>query len=136
MTRTSPWYREGLRFSCRQCGACCTGDPGYVFLRRGEGAAIAASLGMKEKEFRRVFTRKAGGRTSLMEESDGRCVFYEEGCRIYAVRPVQCRTFPFWFWNLARRENWETLARDCPGMDRGRRYSREEIEERLAKRIR
>jgi Fe-S-cluster containining protein len=136
MTRSEPWYREGLRFSCRQCGACCTGDPGYVFLRRGEAAAIAASLAMKEKEFRRVFTRKAGGRTSLKEESDGRCVFYDEGCRVYDVRPVQCRTFPFWYWNLAKRENWETVAGECPGMNRGCRYSREEIEDLAAKRVR
>jgi len=107
-----------------------------VFLRRGEAAAIASSMGIEEKEFRRVFTRKAGGRTSLKEETDGRCVFYEEGCRIYGARPVQCRTFPFWLWNLVKRESWDTMARECPGMNRGRRYTQEEIEERLAKRIR
>ncbi len=136
MTRSDPWYGEGLRFSCRQCGACCTGEPGYVFLQRGEACAIASSLGMKERDFRRLFTRKAGGRTSLKEKSDGRCVFYEEGCRIYGVRPLQCRTFPFWLWNLARRENWDTMARECPGIGRGRFYTFEEIEELVAKRIR
>ena len=136
MTRASPWFREGLRFSCRQCGACCTGEPGHVFLRRGEAAAIASSLGMKEKDFRHLFARKAGGRTSLKEESDGRCVFYEEGCLIYGVRPLQCRTFPFWLWNLARRENWDAVARECPGIGREQHYTFEEIEELVAKRIR
>ena len=26
-----PWYRDGLRFQCTQCGNCCTGDPGVVW---------------------------------------------------------------------------------------------------------
>lgn len=128
-----PWYDEGLRFGCRQCGSCCGGEPGYVFLRRGEAVAIAGHLGVSLEDFRRTWTRKAGDRTSLREESDGRCVFLgREGCRIYQVRPVQCGTFPFWLWNLVQRENWDETARDCPGMGRGRLYSREEIEEFLS----
>ena len=27
-----PWYRDGLRFECTRCGACCTGAPGYVWV--------------------------------------------------------------------------------------------------------
>ena len=26
------WYSEGLRFECTQCGACCSGEPGYVWV--------------------------------------------------------------------------------------------------------
>ena len=33
MTADSPeWYRDGLRFECTRCGACCTGAPGYVWV--------------------------------------------------------------------------------------------------------
>ena len=133
---SKPWYGEGLRFTCRRCRSCCGGEPGYVFLRRGEAEAIAAHLGIGEEEFRGTWTRQAGDRSSLREEKDGRCVFLgEEGCRIYSVRPVQCRTFPFWLWNLVKRENWNETALECPGMGRGRLYSRKEIEEFLARLI-
>jgi hypothetical protein len=131
-----PWFREGLRFQCRRCGACCTGDPGYVYFKRGEAEAIAAFTGLGVKEFRARYTRKDRGRASLREESDGRCVFFEEGgCRIYPVRPVQCRTFPFWRWNTASQENWNIVAGECPGLGKGKLHSLEEIRVLLAKKI-
>jgi hypothetical protein len=131
------WYEEGLQFSCRRCGSCCTGEPGYVFLRKEDGTAIADFLGLKEETFREVYTRKALGRISLSEEKDGRCVFFTgRGCRIYAARPVQCRTFPFWSWHLSRSENWDDAALECPGMGRGKLHSQEEIKEKLSRRRR
>ena len=97
---------------------------------------MARFLGLKVSEFRERYTRKVGGRTSLIEEPDGSCVFFaERGCRLYHSRPVQCRTFPFWFWIVARKGEWDEAARDCPGMNSGRRYTRQEIEELLALRV-
>jgi hypothetical protein len=131
------WYEEGLQFSCRRCGSCCTGEPGYVFLGQEEGAAIADFLGLGEETFREVYARKALGRWSLSEEKDGRCVFFTaEGCRIYAVRPRQCRTFPFWAWHLSRPASWDEAARECPGMGKGKLHSREEIKGKLSGRRR
>lgn len=132
-----PWFEEGLKFSCRRCGDCCTGDPGYVYLKRGEARVMADFLEMPLGEFRSRYTRKVGGRTSLVEQEDGRCCFLGEGgCRLYDSRPVQCRTFPFWLWIVAKPESWDEAARECPGMNRGRRFSRQEIEELLALRVR
>ena len=131
-----PWYAGGLRFECRRCGACCTGEPGYVYLRRGEAEAAARSLGMTAARFRRRYTRQADGRVSLREEADGRCVFFADGvCRIYAVRPLQCRTFPFWRWNVECREHWEEIAEECPGIGRGRLFTLDEIRERLRRKV-
>jgi len=133
---SDPWYREGLCFECQRCGACCTGDPGYVYFQRGEAEAVAKHLGMRVTEFRRRYMRKDGGRLSVREEADGRCVFFEEGkCRIYRLRPVQCRTFPFWKWNVAKKENWDIVAGECPGVGKGRRFTLAEIRIRLMKRI-
>lgn len=104
-----------------------------MFLAEGEAVLIASHLGITVESFHERCTRRADGRTSLTEEADGRCVFYgEEGCLIYPVRPGQCRTFPFWEWNVGSRENWEQTARDCPGMERGKLFTVEEIEELLA----
>ena len=132
-SRSDPWYAAGLRFSCSRCGACCTGEPGFVFLARGEAAVIASRLGMEAGAFRRRCTRKVDGRRSLTEKDDGRCVLYGGGgCLVYPVRPSQCRTFPFWEWNVRSRENWEETAGDCPGMGKGRLYALAEIEALLA----
>ncbi|MEI8190170.1 MAG: hypothetical protein WCI75_10690, partial [candidate division NC10 bacterium] len=40
-------------------------------------------------------------------------------CTIHPVRPVQCRTWPFWKSNVASPESWSLAAADCPGIDRG-----------------
>jgi Fe-S-cluster containining protein len=44
------------------------------------------------------------------------------------VRPNQCRTWPFWNDNLASPDSWNYAAVKCPGINRGKRYSVEEIE--------
>lgn len=124
---SSRWYRDGLRFECTQCGDCCTGAPGHVWVSPEEIQALADHLDLGTSEFRRRFVRKVKGRHSLVERANGDCVFYQEGCLVYAVRPSQCRSFPFWRENLARPEAWDEAAGECPGMNSGRLYSPEEI---------
>ena len=42
---SEPWYKDGLQFECSQCGDCCTGAPGYVWVNKQEIAALAADIG-------------------------------------------------------------------------------------------
>ena len=126
------WYEpEGLRFSCREgCSACCRGEPGVVAVDERECSTIAARLKLGEDEFRRRFCRRNGPNAwSLTERLNGDCVFItpEDRCSIYAVRPRQCRTYPFWGNILTSRASWEREGRFCPGIGRGRLYSPAEI---------
>ena len=125
----APWYGAGLRFSCRRCGACCTGEPGHVWLGAGEAAALAARLGMAEAAFIARYARLAWGLWSLREEADGRCIFFEPGagCAVYQARPRQCRTWPFWPRIVASPLAWEEEAASCPGMGSGDLFSAERI---------
>ena len=50
-----------------------------------------------------------------------------DGCRIYRQRPPQCLSYPFWFQNLRRPENWQVLKRSCPGVGRGSWNSKSRI---------
>jgi len=127
---TVPWYTAGLRFSCQRCGACCTGAPGYVWLRTEEVAAIAARLGMELDGFVSRYARRVDDGLSLREEADGRCVLFESGsgCRAYEARPRQCRTWPFWARLVASPAAWEREAADCPGRGKGELYAPEAIE--------
>ena len=83
--------------------------------------------------FEEQYTRKVGARRSLIEFSNGDCVFFDNearGCTVYDLRPQQCRTWPFWPLNLQSPEEWDDVADGCPGCNNGRLYTLEEIEER------
>jgi len=90
---------------------------------------MASFLGSTADQFARRYCRSVWWRTSLKELANGDCVLLgPEGCTVYAVRPTQCRTFPFWSDNLEARRDWDDLKARCPGIDHGRLYTRSEIE--------
>ena len=128
------WCRNGLRFECTRCGNCCTGAPGFVWVDDAELAAIAAFRAEPLEETRGRFTRVVGNRRSLREKANNDCVFYDrrEGCTIYAVRPRQCRSWPFWQRNVDSPEAWRQTCRECPGAGHGELISAEEITRRLS----
>jgi hypothetical protein len=131
-----PWYVAGLAFECMECGRCCAGpEEGYVWVTPDDVAKIARHLGLREDEVRRRYVRKVGRRLSLIETEPTRdCVFLapaedgREKCSIYPVRPWQCRTWPFWSSNIRSADAWAQAGMRCPGINRGRLYSREEID--------
>lgn len=133
---TEPWFRDGLRFECTQCGKCCTGEPGYVWVDDDELARLAKYRGEPVHEFRAVYTRTARGKRTLKEKANGDCVFYVEGqgCTVYPVRPTQCRTWPFWESNLKTEEAWERTEGLCPGSGQGELIPVEEILKRMHER--
>lgn len=121
----SAWYAAGLRFKCTRCGNCCSGAPGYVWVTEEECHEIAAFRDMSFEQFASRHVRRVGDRLSLLEERDGDCEFLlrdPDGltrCSIHPVRPVQCRTWPFWKSNLRSPRNWEAAGKGCPGIDTG-----------------
>lgn len=130
-----PWYKDGLRFTCTQCGNCCTGAPGVVWVNDEEVAAIAEYLGKSIGETKIDHTRLVGRRTSLREFDNGDCTFFDgktRRCTIYLVRPQQCRTWPFWNSNITRPESWKGVQQTCPGAGQGQLYTLEQIQERAA----
>ena len=127
-----PWYKDGLRFECTQCGNCCTGAPGYVWVNRAEIEGIAAEVGEVDVEaFEDVYVRKVGIRRSLREFPNGDCVFFDNEkrtCTVYNARPRQCRTWPFWESNLKSPQAWAETCEVCPGSGSGKLYQIERIE--------
>ncbi len=133
----APWYAAGLRFQCTQCGNCCTGAPGFVWVTDEEIAAIAEYLRVSIGEVRLMHTRLVGNRVSLREHPNGDCVFFDprtRRCTVYPARPVQCRTWPFWRSHLASPQAWEDVKTTCPGIDQGPLYALEDIREQMEQR--
>lgn len=131
-----PWYEDGLRFTCTGCGDCCTGAPGYVWVNGDEIAALAAELGLDVAEFEKRYVRQIGVRKSLKElKKSYDCVFLDaetRKCRVYAARPRQCRTWPFWESNIRTPDAWANTCEVCPGSGTGKLYQLEAIEEQAA----
>ena len=134
------WYKGGLRFGCMGCGSCCTGEPGYVWVSRDEIRHIAKYLGREGDWLGKDQIRRVGFRYSLTEKSNGDCIFLQHDsdgkrmCSIYPVRPLQCRTWPFWTVNLRSVSAWREASLKCPGMNNGYQYTFKAIEELRLKR--
>ena len=140
-----PWFKDGLSFTCTQCGNCCTGGPGYVWISDVEIDRLAEHLQITRAVAIRKYCRVINGRVSLKEKRDHRgeypCIFLSEeevpgpsgkkvlkrGCTIYPVRPLQCRTWPFWKGILEDHDAWDATGTKCPGLNKGRKYPLEQI---------
>lgn len=132
MSQERPWYHEGLRFQCSQCGDCCTGAPGFVWLNKAEIEALSKRLDLDEETFEEHYVKQVGIRKSLKEFANGDCVLFDNEkrcCTVYEDRPRQCRTWPFWESNLRSPESWRETCEACPGSGTGKLYQLEQIEE-------
>ena len=130
-----PWYIGGLHFECVQCGRCCAGPgEGYIWVTKPEIELIAQYLKVSVGQLRKKYLKRIGLRTTIIEHHVTKdCIFLQEisgqrRCMIYPVRPSQCRNWPFWPGNLANPTAWNLTAQKCPGINRGKHYSYEEIE--------
>lgn len=127
LDRRPYFFDAGIRFACRRCGTCCTGEPGLVRVNTADIDRIAAHLSMPVKKVFDTCLESWGTGYRVRELDDGRCIFFAAGCRIYPVRPMQCRTYPFWISTLRSTARWQATCRQCPGIGTGRLYDREAI---------
>jgi hypothetical protein len=71
------------------------------------------------EDFMQQYLYKNAYKYSIKErkfEDAYECAFYDResnGCMIYEVRPLQCRTFPFWDYFKNRVDE---LKLECPGI--------------------
>lgn len=125
------WYQDGLRFECTQCGQCCSGEPGYVWVDEDEIERLALETGLSVADFESRFIRLVGQDKSLTEYSNGDCILLDRTtrkCTVYNARPIQCQTWPFWDSSLKTRADWKATCDVCPGAGKGKLYSISEIE--------
>jgi len=125
---------EGLRFECQPgCTKCCA-IPGIVFVHEREFQAMADFLKLSLADFKKTYIKKHWGELHQFNFPDAEpCSFLRpDGCSIYPVRPAQCRAFPFWPENMNKVETWINLKNVCPGIDKGKLYTVDEITDIMA----
>ncbi len=122
-----PIEKEGFDYcfdpsACAGCGGhCCTGESGYIWVKYHEIEGIATFLDQSVEDFATIYLKKVKHRYSLIErereeEGDFACIFFDDAlnrCSIYPVRPLQCRTFPFW---EQFKNNTKEVQKECPGI--------------------
>lgn len=123
----SYFFDEGIAFTCLQCGRCCTGGSGTIYVQSEEIIKIATFLGFPQDEFTRIYLYPFKDSYSIREKENGDCFFYQKGCLIHTVKPNQCSSFPFWLENLRSVYKWKQTKANCPGIGHGNFYTKADI---------
>lgn len=115
--------QQSLKFGCTGCARCCiAGNDYFVFLSSDDVERIRGYLDLSVGWFRRRYLVKTvDGDPVLAYRDDGRCVFLQNDnrCRIYPVRPLQCKTYPFWPEVTSSKTAWQREAGRCEGINHG-----------------
>lgn len=127
------FWQNGISFLCRQCSHCCRHEPGFVFLYEKDLPVILKKLNINAESFIKKYCRwvelsDGYEYLSLMETKSYDCIFWNEGCSIYEVRPLQCRTFPFWTNALSSLNAWDIMTAGCKA--KIKIHSKEQVSER------
>jgi len=117
--------KEGFDFgfdpsACESCpGYCCRGESGNIWVNHEDILRMCRLLQTNPIDFIPHYLNRINNRLSIKErvgEYSMECVFFDHHqkcCSIYAARPRQCRTFPF--WEHFKRHKKE-LIKECPGI--------------------
>lgn len=126
------WWKDGMRFECQGSGQCCTsrGEYGFVFLSKADRQKMAKHLNVSTSMFTKKYCDKRDDSYHLKEDPKNiDCMFLKNKnrCSVYEARPTQCRTWPFWP-EVMNAKTWsKEVASYCPGVGKGKLYTREEI---------
>ena len=137
-----PSVESGVYFKCTACGKCCTGEQeGYIFVYESDIRKMSEALNLTLNAFAKKYLKIIDYNFDIWDhhlekkKSDKimptlvldfghnqDCVFLkkENGkylCEIYPARPLQCKLFPFWSWNMVTEEGYFQTREDCDGFD-------------------
>ncbi len=110
-----------LRFECQpDCAKCCEVE-GYVYLSEDDVTRIAAFLNLTQVEFEKQHVYRTKHSRRLRKPGRGKQCGFLRGkqCSVHAVKPVQCRLFPFWPELVGSRREWTRTGAWCPGVGKG-----------------
>jgi len=136
--KTPNFWENGVQFQCQGSGNCCVsrGGYGFVYLTKVDRVRMAAHLKLSTRAFTQKYCDQKNEVWKLKDTSNDDCVFLKQKrCSVYEARPTQCRTWPFWPEVMNAKVWREEVATFCPGVGKGKTWSKEEVEIQLADQI-
>ena len=125
-------FSTGIRFQCQGSSNCCVsrGSYGFVYLSKKDILRLAKYTDLPIKDFINLYCDKTDGFVHFKERrKNGECQFLEKKrCSIYAARPTQCRTWPFWDENMKTKIWNKEMQSFCPGIGKGEIIQPSQIE--------
>jgi Fe-S-cluster containining protein len=126
------WYKDGLQFECTRCGNCCC-NANYPDIDVGLYVSMKELIRLSnflKKDVNWIMNtyckRMPDGWTFRIP--NGRCPFLNEHeCSIHPARFVVCRVWPFLPYHMESKDRWDESAKLCPGLNRGKLYTEDEI---------
>lgn len=117
-------------FKCTGCGRCCTEDTKHerrIILTLRDSLEILEATGISLNEF----TEKNNSEVYpyVIRLVNGRCFFLQPDgkCRIYQVRPLVCRFYPFTLQRIGETYVFQADP-SCPGLVEGTYLDKEYFE--------
>lgn len=116
-------FPKGFRFQCQKCSRCCAHTEvrsRRILLSDLDMSRIVKNLGLKREDFAELIQDSPPFRY-LMKMVGGKCIFLDEDktCKIYELRPLICRCFPFWIERKGNLFEFKASS-DCPGVGKGK----------------
>jgi Fe-S-cluster containining protein len=111
----APSVSEADFFECKKCGICCKGYGG-TFVTKQDIKTIASYINTGPKDFVADFCQMSGNKPLLAQAENDYCIFWEKLCTIHPVKPRMCKAWPFIESILVDSDNWNVMARACPGI--------------------
>lgn len=132
------FWAKGIQFQCQGSGNCCVsrGGYGYVYLTLSDRKSMAKALGISTLAFTKKYCDQEDGIWKLKSSAQEECIFLKEKrCSVYAGRPTQCRTWPFWPEVMNAKVWNQEVSTFCPGVGKGKTWTAEEVKVQLEDQI-
>lgn len=109
-----------LRFACQPgCTRCCD-TQGFVYITEADLLNLASFIGLSAEAFEKQYVMRYQRILRLRKPPASQCYFLgPSGCNVHPVKPVQCRTYPFWPELVEDRKAWKEEGARCPGIGKG-----------------
>lgn len=136
------YHSKPIRFKCTECSRCCYGGK-YAYVRASsqEIEKIISFMNINADTFKADYLIKLvdngyGIRMKITViaqalNKKGPCMLLSAKgkCSVYPVRPMQCRTYPFWSEILISEAKWNSEIERCEGIQQGEIIETEYIEQ-------
>lgn len=113
-------YPKNVGFDCNFCGRCCGNTEDHtrrILLLKTDVKRIINKTSLNVREFANATSGSEPYMYEMKKTEDFKCFFLKNNsCKIYEIRPLICRFYPFELKNLGNKNYSFSYTTKCPGI--------------------